>query len=116
MVVFSVYLVEKVGRRNGLIYGAFIGSLPMWYIGGYVMKADPATAAAAGQVSQSGAGYFAMVCVYLYGFIYCMTWQGITWVYCSEIFPYDIRLLCVAITVRYRSSFLKYNCHLIRRR
>jgi hypothetical protein len=24
--------------------------------------------------------------------------QGITWVYCSEIFPLDIRLLCVAIT------------------
>ena len=70
----------------------------MWYIGGYVMKSDPAGAAARGVVKQTGAGYFAMVCVYLYGFIYCMTWQGITWVYCSEIFPYDIRLLCVGIT------------------
>lgn len=98
MILFSLYLVEKVGRRNGLIYGAFIGSLPMWYIGAYVMRADPAGAAARGQVSQSGAGYFAMVCVYLYGFIYCATWQGITWVYCSEIFPLDIRMLCVAIT------------------
>ncbi|KFY70139.1 hypothetical protein V499_09425 [Pseudogymnoascus sp. VKM F-103] len=98
MVVFSIYLVERVGRRNGLIYGAFIGSLPMWYIGGYVFKADPATAAASGHVSQSAAGYIAMVCVYLYGFIYCATWQGITWVYCSEIFPHDIRLLCVALT------------------
>lgn len=98
MIAFSLYLVEKVGRRNGLIYGAFVGSLPMWYIGAYVMRADPAGAAARGQVSQSGAGYFAMVCVYLYGFIYCATWQGITWVYCSEIFPLDIRMLCVAIT------------------
>ncbi|KAH7333406.1 general substrate transporter [Rhexocercosporidium sp. MPI-PUGE-AT-0058] len=98
MIVFSAYLVEKIGRRKGLIWGAFIGSLPMWYIGAYVMRADPAGAAAKGVVSQTGAGYFAMVCVYLYGFIYCMTWQGITWVYCSEIFPFDIRLLCVAIT------------------
>lgn len=98
MVLFSLYLVEKVGRRNGLIYGAFIGSLPMWYIGAYVMRADPAGAAAAGETTRSGAGYFAMVCVYLYGFIYCATWQGITWVYCSEIFPLDIRMLCVAIT------------------
>lgn len=98
MIVFSLYLVEKVGRRNGLIYGAFIGSLPMWYIGGYVMKADPTAAAADGVVSQNGWGYLAMVCVYLYGFIYCATWQGITWVYCSEIFPLDIRMLCVAIT------------------
>lgn len=98
MILFSLYLVEKVGRRNGLIYGAFIGSLPMWYIGAYVMRADPAGAAARGEVARSGAGYFAMVCVYLYGFVYCATWQGITWVYCSEIFPLDIRMLCVAIT------------------
>lgn len=98
MILFSFWLVEKVGRRNGLIYGAFIGSLPMWYIGGYVFKADPATAAAAGDVSRNGWGYLAMVCVYLYGFIYCATWQGITWVWCSEVFPLDIRMLCVALT------------------
>ncbi|KAM4061908.1 major facilitator superfamily protein [Hirsutella rhossiliensis] len=76
MFVFSVWLVEKVGRRNGLIWGAFIGSVPMW----------------------DGWGYLAMVCVYLYGLIYCATWQGITWVYCSEIFPIDVRMLCTAIT------------------
>lgn len=98
MIFFSLYLVEKLGRRNGLIYGAFIGSLPMWYIGGYVFLNDPAAAAKRGDVKRSGAGYFAMVCVYLYGFIYCATWQGITWVYCSEIFPHSIRLLCVALT------------------
>jgi len=40
-----------------------------WYIGGYVMKADPATVAAAGQYSRNGWGYLAMVCVYLYGFV-----------------------------------------------
>lgn len=60
MVIFSVWLVERVGRRKGLIWGAFVGSLPMWYIGGYVMKADPATAAAAGQTQRDGWGYLAM--------------------------------------------------------
>lgn len=98
MLIFSFYLVEKVGRRKGLIWGAFIGSLPMWYIGGYVFVANPAAAAAAGSVNRDAWGYIAMVCVYLYGLIYCATWQGITWVYCSEIFPLDIRMLCVAIT------------------
>lgn len=67
MVLFALVVAEKVGRRKGLIYGAFVGSLPMWYLGGYVMKADPAGAAARGQVAQSASGYFAMVCVYLYG-------------------------------------------------
>ncbi|KAF2841167.1 general substrate transporter [Patellaria atrata CBS 101060] len=98
MIIFSFWLVEKVGRRPGLIYGAFIGSLPMWYLGGYVYKSDPASVATRGETSQNGWGYLAMVCVYLYGLIYCATWQGITWVYCSEIFPLDIRMLCVAIT------------------
>ncbi|KAF2161116.1 hypothetical protein M409DRAFT_69970 [Zasmidium cellare ATCC 36951] len=98
MIIFSVWLVERLGRRPGLIWGAFVGSLPMWYLGGYVFKADPTATAEAGVTSRSGAGYFAMVCVYLYGLIYCATWQGITWVYCSEIFPLDIRMLCVAIT------------------
>ncbi|EAU29436.1 conserved hypothetical protein [Aspergillus terreus NIH2624] len=118
MVIFSVWLVEKVGRRSGLIWGAFIGSLPMWYIGGYVFRADPAGAAARGQIDRNAWSYIAMVCVYLYGMIYCATWQvqtpfhnlatqswltdlsfqGITWVICSEVFPIDIRMLCVSIT------------------
>ncbi|CAE6447840.1 unnamed protein product [Rhizoctonia solani] len=98
MIIFSVWLVERIGRRKGLIFGGLIGSLPMWYIGGYVFVADPATRAATGQFTRNGWGYLAMVCVYLYGLIYCMTWQGITWVYCSEIFPIRIRMLCVALT------------------
>ncbi|TQN66058.1 Quinate permease [Colletotrichum shisoi] len=98
MVIFTVWLAEKVGRRNGLIWGAFIGSLPMWYIGAYVFQADPSGQAAAGNVDRNAWGYIAMVCVYLYGLIYCATWQGITWLYCSEVFSLDIRMLCVAIT------------------
>ncbi|CAE6365723.1 unnamed protein product [Rhizoctonia solani] len=85
MIIFSVWLVERIGRRKGLILGGFIGSLPMWYIGGYVFVADPATKAAAGQFTRNGWGYLAMD-------------QGITWVYCSEIFPIRIRMLCVALT------------------
>lgn len=60
MIIFSVWLVEKVGRRNGLIWGAFVGSVPMWYIGAYVMRADPARAAAAGDMNRDGWGYLAM--------------------------------------------------------
>jgi len=70
MVIFALWLVERIGRRKSLIYGAFVGSIPMWYIGGYVMKADPAKAAAQGEFTRSGWGYLAMVCVYLYGMVY----------------------------------------------
>jgi hypothetical protein len=98
MCSFTFFVVERVGRRNGLIWGAALGCLPMFYIGGYVMKADPAAAALQGVVTRNGWGYLAMVCVYLNAFIICATWQGITWTYASEIFPLDIRMLCVSLT------------------
>lgn len=98
MIAFTFLVVEKVGRRKGLIWGAALGCIALWYIGGYVMKADPAGAAMRGDVSRNGWGYLAMVCVYVHAFIICATWQGITWTYASEIFPLDIRMLCVSLT------------------
>ncbi|KAK0615492.1 putative quinate permease, partial [Lasiodiplodia hormozganensis] len=97
MIIFSFWVADHLGRRKGLIYGAFIGAVPMFYIGGYVMKADPVNND--GSVTSSGWGYLAMVCVYLYGVIYCASWQGITWLYASEIYPLHIRSLCMAITI-----------------
>ncbi|OHE96232.1 quinate permease [Colletotrichum orchidophilum] len=75
MVIFTVWLAEKVGRRNGLIWAAFIGSLPIWYIGGFTFLADPAGQAAAGNTDRNARGYIAMLCVYLCGLIYCATWH-----------------------------------------
>lgn len=98
MITFTVIVVEKVGRRKGLVWGAALGCIPMWFIGGYVMRADPAAAALRGDVTRDGWGYLAMVCVYVNAFIICATWQGITWTYASEIFPLDIRMLCVSLT------------------
>lgn len=91
MVIFTFWVADHLGRRKGLIYGAFIGAIPMLYIGGYTLKADPARNAAVGVTTTSGWGILAIVCVYLYGVIYCASWQGITWLYASEIFPLHIR-------------------------
>lgn len=74
MVTFTFYVVEKVGRRKGLIWGAALGCIPMLYIGGYVMRTDPIAAAAAGNAQRNGWGYLAMVCVYVNAFIICATW------------------------------------------
>ncbi|KAK0390543.1 hypothetical protein NLU13_0047 [Sarocladium strictum] len=98
MITFTFIVVERVGRRKGLVWGSVLGCVPMFYLGGYVLRADPAAAAAAGATQRDGWGYLAMVAVYANAFIICATWQGITWTYASEIFPLDIRMLCVAIT------------------
>ncbi|ELU42358.1 quinate permease [Rhizoctonia solani AG-1 IA] len=41
-------------NMTGVNFGGLIGSLPMWYIGGYVFVVDPATKAAAGQFTRNG--------------------------------------------------------------
>jgi hypothetical protein len=97
MCAFCSIVVEKVGRRKGLIWGAALACIPMWYIEGYVIRAHAAAAAAKGDQNRDRWGYLAMVCVYVHGFINCATWKCITWSYASEIFPLDIRMLCVAL-------------------
>ncbi|KAK1546680.1 quinate permease [Colletotrichum paranaense] len=99
MFIFSFWVADHLGRRKGLVWGAFMGAVPMLYLGGYVMKNDPEAVAAAGKTTMSGWGYLAMVCVYLYGVIYCASWQGITWLYASEIYPLYLRSLCMALTI-----------------
>ena len=103
MCIFTFYVVESVGRRKGLLWGAALGCIPMWYIGGYSAVADPVSRAAealaaGGTLNRDGWGYLAIVCVYINAVIICATWQGITWTYASEIFPLDIRMLCVSLT------------------
>uniref|UniRef100_L2GAC4 Quinate permease n=1 Tax=Colletotrichum fructicola (strain Nara gc5) TaxID=1213859 RepID=L2GAC4_COLFN len=98
MFLFTFWVAERVGRRKGLIWGSALGCIPMWYIGGYVMRADPAARAAAGVIIRDGWSYLAMVCVYINGVIICATWQGITWLYASEVQTLEIRMLAVSIT------------------
>lgn len=108
MITFTFIVVERVGRRKGLVWGSILGCIPMFYLGGYVLRADPAAAAAAGATKRDGWGYLAMVAVYANAYIICATWQGITWCIASEIQALDIRMLCVAITtaVTWLGSFI----------
>ncbi|KAK2035168.1 general substrate transporter [Colletotrichum zoysiae] len=98
MFLFTFWVAERVGRRKGLLWGSALGCIPMLYIGGYVLRADPARAAAEGIIKRDGWGYLAMACVYINGIIICATWQGITWLYASEVQTLEIRMLAVSIT------------------
>ncbi|KAK2012443.1 general substrate transporter [Colletotrichum eremochloae] len=98
MFLFTFWVAERVGRRKGLLWGSALGCIPMLYIGGYVMRANPTRAAAEGVINRDGWGYLAMACVYINGIIICATWQGITWLYASEVQTLEIRMLAVSIT------------------
>jgi hypothetical protein len=56
----------------------------MWSIGG-IVKYNPTTTVTKTAVTASG--YGAAVMVYVYAVAFCISWAGIPWIYCSEIFP-----------------------------
>jgi hypothetical protein len=98
MLTFTFWVVERVGRRRGLLWGSAIGCIPMFYLGGFVLLSDPAAAAAAGDTSRTPAGWVAMVAIYFNAFVICATWQGITWCYAVSTlcFSSSSRAICMA--------------------
>lgn len=92
-VVWLFFLIDKVGRRNLLLIGAFFASICLWYIGGYIAIAKPSE-----HVSDSltPGGISAMVFFYLWAAIYTPSWNGTPWVIASEIFDQNVRSLSQA--------------------
>ncbi|CAE6540540.1 unnamed protein product [Rhizoctonia solani] len=88
-----VWLVDRVGRRKPLIAGALVGALAMYYIAGFIAVAKPS-----GTGSPTPAGKFAAACIYIFAIAFCMSWNGISWIICSEIFPLSVRALGQTIT------------------
>jgi sugar porter (SP) family MFS transporter len=87
------FLIDKLGRRALLMYGAVLGSLCMWYIGGYIAVANPA-----GNPSDtiSSGGISAMAFFYLWTISYTPSWNGTPWVLNSEMFSQNVRTLAQA--------------------
>jgi hypothetical protein len=80
--VWLFLLIDKLGRRSLLMYGAIGGSLCMWYIGGYIAVADPS----AHPTKKLGSGGIsAMAFFYLWTIFYTPSWNGTPWVYNSEM-------------------------------
>jgi sugar porter (SP) family MFS transporter len=96
------YLIDKLGRRFLLMFGAVAGSLCMWYIGGYIAISDPASKVKPlpdGTIpnsSLSSGGISAMVFFYLWTATYTPSWNGTPWVLNSEMFDQSIRTLAQA--------------------
>lgn len=68
----------------------------MYYVGGFVTT-HPSSKASATATDLTAASTVAAVAIYVYAVFFCISWAGIPWIYCSEIFPTRIRSLAVAL-------------------
>lgn len=45
-----------------------------------------------------GGGISAIAMIYVFAVFFCVSWNGLSWIYASEIFAIQIRGVCMAIT------------------
>ncbi|KAJ5713945.1 uncharacterized protein N7483_011126 [Penicillium malachiteum] len=91
--VWLLYLIDRVGRRNLLLIGAFGGSVCLWIVGAYIKVAQPALHP---KTHMDSGGIAAMFFFYLWTVFYTPTWNGTPWVLNSEMFDPNMRSLAQA--------------------
>jgi len=85
----GLYMVEKMGRRNLLLFGA-IGMCVCQYIVAIVGTVSGTTELAAQKAA------IAFVCIYI--FFFASSWGPVAWVVTGELFPLKVRAKCLSMT------------------
>lgn len=91
--VWLLLLIDKLGRRKLLMFGALGGSLCLWFVGGYIAVAQPTLHPTK---SLGSGGIAAVFFFYLWTAFYTPSWNGTPWVINSEIFDQNTRTLAQA--------------------
>ena len=91
--IWLLFLIDKLGRRNLLMFGALGGSLCLWFVGGYIAVAKPTLHPTK---SLGSGGTAAVFFFYLWTAFYTPSWNGTPWVINSEIFDQNTRTLAQA--------------------
>ncbi|KAL0265026.1 hypothetical protein SLS55_000983 [Diplodia seriata] len=93
--IWLFFLVEQLGRRKLLMIGAIGGSGCMWFIGAYIKIAgvNSSSATANSGKGLSGGGIAAIFFFYLWTAFYTPSWNGVPWIYNSEMFDGNTRSL-----------------------
>ncbi|CAI6335734.1 unnamed protein product [Periconia digitata] len=90
--VFLILAADSLGRRRSLLWTSIAQGAAMLYIGLYVRIAPPKEGAAI-----PPAGYFSLVCVFLFAGFFQWGWGPVCWIYVSEIPTARLRSMNVAI-------------------
>ncbi|CAK7221314.1 hypothetical protein SEUCBS140593_004529 [Sporothrix eucalyptigena] len=90
--IFVLFLIERVGRRGALVYGAAVMGALMLIVGVIVATNAPK---ADGPIQSTSIA--AVIMIYLEAMAYNMSWGPVPWLYMAEIMPSRIREGAVAI-------------------
>ena len=81
--VIMLLVVDRIGRRRPLIYGAIAMAIAMAALG--------TVFSVAGLKGGGAAGWLAIGCLALFKISFSMSWGGMAWILLGEIFPLNVR-------------------------
>lgn len=93
--LYAFFLVDKLGRRRLLLIGGLGAGVSMFYLAAYSQisgsfdRTPPLDSGARAAVAM----------VYIYALFYGFSWNGIPWLFCSEILPTRVRTAGMAFCV-----------------
>lgn len=81
-IIWLLYMIDRLGRRFLLIFGALSGSICLWVLGAYIKVANTNSKQGpdSGDGEISGGGIAGMFFFYLWTVCYSGTWNGTPWV------------------------------------
>ncbi|KAM7205730.1 putative permease [Naviculisporaceae sp. PSN 640] len=91
-ICFLLFMADSLGRRRSLLWTSIAQGLVMFYIGLYVRIKPPIEGE-----SVPPAGYFALVCIFLFAAFFQFGWGPACWILASEIPTARLRSLNVAL-------------------
>ncbi|KAF2729167.1 general substrate transporter [Polyplosphaeria fusca] len=104
-VVFMVWFVDRSGRRPALLIGAAGAMVAMFYLAGYSSISGSFDGNTPPRDSGSQA---ALAMIYIYAIFYGFSWNGIPWIFASEVLPNRVRTLGMmcAVCMQWLAQFL----------
>lgn len=92
--IFMSFFVDTLGRRKALLIGSLGAASGMLYLGIYTNVSHSFSKTPPRDAGSS----MALAAIYWYTFWYAMSWNGIPFMFCAEVFPARIRMLCMTMT------------------
>ena len=103
-VLYAGFLIDKVGRRKLLLIGGCGAGVAMFYLAGYSKMSGSFNHV---PPMDSGAK-LAVAMVYIYALFYGFSWNGIPWLFGSEVLPNRVRTAGMAfcVCIQWLSQFI----------
>lgn len=79
--IFPILAIEKLGRRNLMIWGAVATSTSFIILTALISRAD----------QSQGIAWGAAIMVIVFILVFAMSWDVLPWVYGAEIMPLNLR-------------------------